>query len=125
MRGTRPGVNSSATTSLVISIGVHSTMVCDDRSFAPANALAGNLELQRFTMARMPTPGEPCPGFMSEAGRCWRMLYDRNLQATHCTERTSCTGRWFSPRGDRWWLVWACPDHLEGLTGLRQFGGRP
>jgi hypothetical protein len=27
-------------------------------------------------------------------------------------------------RGDRWWRVWACPEHLEGLTGLREFGVR-
>jgi hypothetical protein len=33
------------------------------------------------------------------------------------------TGRWFSPKGDRWFRVWACPEHLEELTGLRQFGG--
>ena len=26
--------------------------------------------------------------------------------------------------GDRWFQVWACPDHLEGLTGLREFGPR-
>ena len=69
-------------------------------------------------------PGDPCPGFMAEAGRCWRMVYDHNLQATHCREAPSWTGRWFSPRGDRWWRVWACPDHLEGLTGLREIGRR-
>ena len=28
----------------------------------------------------------------------------------------------FTPKGDRWFRAWACPDHLEGLTGLRQFG---
>jgi hypothetical protein len=48
------------------------------------------------------------------------MLYDHNLQATHCREAPSWTGRWFSPRGDRWFRVWACPEHLEGLTGLRR-----
>jgi len=52
-------------------------------------------------------------------GRCWRMLYSHQLQATDCHERPAWTGWWFSPRGDR---VWACPDHLDGLTGLRQFG---
>jgi hypothetical protein len=68
--------------------------------------------------------GDNCPGFMAEPGRCWRMVYDHNLQATHCIERPSWTGRWFSPKGDRWWRVGACPDHLEGLTGLREFGRR-
>ena len=70
----------------------------------------------------MPEPGEPCPGFIAEAGRCWRMVYSQQMQATHCGQTPTYTGRWFSPRGDRWFRVWACPGHLEGLTGLRQFG---
>ena len=24
-------------------------------------------------MDRMPEPGDPCPGFIAEAGRCWRI----------------------------------------------------
>ena len=71
----------------------------------------------------MPSSGDPCPGFIAELGRCWQMVYSRQLQATHCQEQPSWTGRWFSPRGDRWFRVWACPDHVDGLTGLRQFGG--
>jgi hypothetical protein len=59
---------------------------------------------------------------MGEPDRCWRMVYSEQLQATHCREKPTYTGRWFSPRGDRWFRVWACPDHLDGLTGLRQFG---
>jgi hypothetical protein len=31
-------------------------------------------------------------------------------------------GQSLSHRGDRCFRVWACPDHLEGLTGLRKFG---
>ena len=27
----------------------------------------------------MPQPGDVCPGFMADAGRCWRVVYDRNL----------------------------------------------
>ena len=49
------------------------------------------------------------------------MIYDKQLQASHCSEATSWTGRWFSPKGDRSWRVWACGRHLEGLTGLRQY----
>ena len=52
------------------------------------------------------------------------MVYSEQLQATHCPEPPVWTGRWFSPRGDRWFRVWSCPDHLDGLTGLREFGGR-
>jgi hypothetical protein len=68
-------------------------------------------------------PGDPyADAFIAEHMRCWRMIHDSKLQATHCPETPSRTGRWRSPRGDRWWVVWACPEHLEGLTGLREFG---
>ena len=33
-------------------------------------------------------------------------------------------GRRFSPKGDCWWRVQAYRDHLEGLTGLREFRSR-
>jgi len=72
----------------------------------------------------MPEPGDACPGFIAEAGRGWQNVYSSQLQATHCVETPRWTGRWRSPRGDRWFQVWACPDHLEGLTGLREFGRR-
>ena len=74
-------------------------------------------------MSPMPEPGDPCPGFIAELGRCWQMVYSRQMQATHCQDSPTWTGRWFSPRGDRWFRVWACPDHLDGLTGLREFAG--
>jgi hypothetical protein len=73
----------------------------------------------------MPSPGDPyASAFVSEVGQCWRMVHDRQLQATHCPETPSWTGRWFAPSGKQWWRVWACPGHLEGLTGLREFGRR-
>ena len=74
-------------------------------------------------MAPMPQPGDPyANAFVAEHMKCWRMIYDRHGQAAHCMETPSWTGRWFSPKGhDKWWRVWACPDHLDGLTGLREF----
>jgi hypothetical protein len=73
----------------------------------------------------MPQPGDPyAQAFVAEVGQCWRMIHDYKGQATHCLETPTWTGRWFSPSGDRWWPVWACTDHLEGLTGLREFGPR-
>jgi hypothetical protein len=79
-----------------------------------------------FEMAAMPQPGDRyAQAFTVEPGRCWAMIHDRQGQATHCPEAPSWTGRWFSPNGDRWWRVWSCPDHLEGLTGLREFGRVP
>jgi hypothetical protein len=70
-------------------------------------------------MTDIPHTGDVSPGFIAEAGRCWRMVYDHNLQATRCAEPPAWTGRWRSPRGDRWFGVWACPEHREGSTGLR------
>ena len=75
-------------------------------------------------MTFTPKPGGQCPGFIVDHTRCLAMVYSEQLQATHCAEPLSWTGRWFSSRGDRWWRVWSCPDHLEGLTGLKEFGRR-
>jgi hypothetical protein len=73
----------------------------------------------------MPQPGDPyANAFRVEPGQCWRMVHDVRLQGEHCPEPPSWTGRWFSPRADRWWRVWACEHHPEGLTGLRQLAGQ-
>jgi hypothetical protein len=72
----------------------------------------------------MPKPGDRHPGFVAEPMRSWAMVYDGTMQADHCSERPNWTGRWFSPNGNRWWRVWSCPYHLDGLAGPRQFGGR-
>ena len=57
--------------------------------------------------------------------KCWAVVHDRQGQATHCREEPTYTGRWYSPRDDgTWWRVWSCPGHLEGLTGLKEFGRR-
>ena len=73
----------------------------------------------------MPEPGDPdAQAFIVEPMKCWRIVHDDKLQAGHCPEPPSWTGRWFPPRVDRWFRVWACPEHLEGLTGLREFGRR-
>jgi hypothetical protein len=37
----------------------------------------------------MPKAGEPGPDFIAEAGRCWRMVYSKQLAATHCREAPS------------------------------------
>ena len=34
----------------------------------------------------MSQPGGTCPGFVVDVGQCWRMVYDRNPQADHCSE---------------------------------------
>lgn len=68
-------------------------------------------------------PGEPyANAFVAEPMQCWRMIHDHQGQATHCCQEPTWTGRWFSPSGERWWRVWSCEDHIEGLTGLKRFG---
>jgi hypothetical protein len=74
-------------------------------------------------MTPMPHPGDRHPGFVAQVGRCWAMVHSKQLQATHCREEPTFTGRWYSPRDDgTWWRVWSCPEHLAGLTGIREFG---
>jgi hypothetical protein len=39
------------------------------------------------------------------------MVYSQQLQATHCRQAPAWTGRWFSPRGDRWFRVSVIGKH--------------
>ena len=51
---------------------------------------------------RMPQPGDRHPGFITEPGVCWILVHSKlkQLQATHCREEPTFTGRWYSPRDD-------------------------
>ena len=72
-----------------------------------------------------PMPHRDRPGFIPSRG-VLANAYGVQLQDTHCTETLRWSGRWRSQQGDRRFQVWACADHLQGLTGLREFGrGRP
>ena len=70
----------------------------------------------------MLSPSDRSPGFFVEPSRCWAFVYDHNLPGTHCREAPSFTGRWHSPTGDQWRRVLTCPDHIDGLTAVREFG---
>jgi hypothetical protein len=60
----------------------------------------------------MPELGDPyASAFVMEPMKCWRMVHE--LQADHCPETPSWTGRWFSPAGE-----------VARLGGLREFGRR-
>jgi len=52
------------------------------------------------------------------------MIYSSPFQATHCRQTPCWTGRWFSPSSVHWFRARACPDNIEGLAGLREFGRR-
>jgi hypothetical protein len=52
------------------------------------------------------------------------MVHSEQLQAAHYAGTPQWTEPWFTQKGDRSYRIWACPDHLDGLTGLRQVGGR-
>lgn len=73
-------------------------------------------------MDRIREHGEVCPGFISEPERCLRMVYDNHLQAGHWP-RTALMDRAMvlTPRR-RSFRVWVCPNHLDGLTGVQQWG---
>jgi hypothetical protein len=90
----------------------------NDNSGRPTGPVYGR------SMSPMPQPGDPYGNaFVCEPMQCCKVIHDRQGQATHCRETPTWTGRWFAPSGKRWWRVWACERHPEGLTGLKQFGG--
>ena len=57
----------------------------------------------------------------------WPLLADGVLPPapSHALPRGAVVdGRWFTPDGDRWWRLWSCADHIEGLTGWASSGGQ-
>jgi hypothetical protein len=92
---------------------------------APDNAACGGLSVAAWAsdpapiyprpVDRMPQPGDPySQAFIVEPNECWRIVHDRQGQATHCLETTTFTGRWYSPRHDGTWWCGAVPTTLMG-----------
>jgi hypothetical protein len=65
------------------------------------------------TMDRMPVPGDIHPGFFVQSGRCFRLIYSPQLQATHCYEPPAWKGIWRDRKGKRWYVE-ACREHAPG-----------
>lgn len=78
---------------------------------------AGPWHSRGLSSRAMARPGDPyASAFVVEPMKCW-LIHDRQGQAAHCLETPTRTGRWFSPRGDRWWRVWAARSGDEGARG--------
>jgi hypothetical protein len=114
-----PGYNGNTYTSVTMTPGAAASPPLS-RGAAPRTDSGVPL----VPVDRMPEPGEPCPGFIAEPGRCWRMVYSQQLQATHCREAPEWAGRWFSPKRRPMVSRVGLSRPPRGLTGLRQFGRR-
>jgi len=66
-------------------------------------------------MDRMPEPGDLQRGFFIAPGRCFRMVYSRQLQATHCYESPARRGVWRDAKG-RSHYAEACREHAPKAT---------
>ena len=53
-------------------------------------------------------------GRASQPGRCFRMIYDHKLQATHCRQPPAWKGVWRDAKGKSWYVE-ACRKHAPKL----------
>ena len=69
----------------------------------------------------MPSPGDPCPGFIAQTNRCWRMIYDKQLQANHCPDEPSWTVGGSAPQATAGGVVGLSrpPRGSHGIAGVR------
>ena len=70
-------------------------------------------------MGRMPEPGDLHGGFFIAPGRCFRMVYSDQLQATHCYEKPAWKGVWRDAKG-RSHYVEACRGHAPKVRERQQ-----
>ena len=62
------------------------------------------------TPMAMPQPGDLVTAFSVRPGRCFRMIYDPKLQATHCRQPPAWKGIWRDAKGKSWYVE-ACREH--------------
>jgi len=63
----------------------------------------------------MPAPGDLIAAFSPQPGRCFRVVYSHQLQATHCRQEPAWKGQWRDPKGGTWYVE-ACRQHAPKLT---------
>jgi hypothetical protein len=68
-------------------------------------------------MDRMPVPGGLITAFSLQPGRCFRMVYSCQLQATHCYEPLAWKGIWRDPKGKSWYVE-ACGEHAPNAREI-------
>jgi hypothetical protein len=64
---------------------------------------------------QMPQPGDLISAFSVQPGRCFRMIYSRQLQATHCRQPPAWKGAWKDAKDKSRYLE-ACRDHAPKLS---------
>ena len=70
-------------------------------------------------MGELIRPGDALTSFFVSPGRFFRMVYSKQLQATHCYEATEWRGRFTDAKG-KVHRVWACEGHAGELEGARR-----
>ncbi len=63
----------------------------------------------------MPQPGDLLEAFAPLPGRCFRMVYSRQLQADHCHREPSWKGIWADVKGKNWYVE-ACRTQAPKIT---------
>jgi hypothetical protein len=70
-----------------------------------------------MSTARMPVPGDLIPySFTAQPGRCCRLVYSDQLQATHCYEKPAWKGIWKDRLGKSHYVE-ACGEHAPKVKG--------
>jgi hypothetical protein len=70
-------------------------------------------------MDRMPEPGDLVPySFTPQPGRCHKMVYSKQLQASHCRGEPAWKGIWKDRKGKSWYVE-ACGEHAPKSAGAR------
>lgn len=72
---------------------------------------------------RMPLPGDPSSGLVRARAVLAHGVFAPTSSDPLRRETRIHGSVVLTERGRHVWRVWACPGHLDGLTGIRQFGG--
>jgi hypothetical protein len=72
--------------------------------------MAAGRRVEQIAMSEMPRPGDTITGFFVQQGRCFRMVYSDQLQATHCYQPPAWKGVWRDAKG-RSHYVEACREN--------------